>query len=90
MGGQMNYRMSSTLPGDTLTAARQESPVRVRVDESKCQGHTLCAMSAPQVFLLREPDGHAYVTDEVVAPDEEGRVRDAVATCPEQAIIISD
>jgi ferredoxin len=64
--------------------------VRVRVDEDKCQGHTLCAMSAPQVFSLRDEDGHSYVTSEDVAAEDERAVRIAVASCPEQAITITD
>ena len=36
--------------------------MRVRVLEDVCQGHTLCAMSAPEIFDLREEDGHAVVT----------------------------
>ena len=62
--------------------------MRVRVDEGKCQGHTLCAMSAPQVFSLREEDGHSYVASEEVAPEQEANVRNAAASCPEQAIVI--
>jgi len=64
--------------------------VRVIVDEGRCQGHTLCAMSAPQVFSLREDDGHSYVMDEKVADGERQAVRTAAASCPEQAITIVD
>jgi ferredoxin len=64
--------------------------VRARVDEQKCQGHTLCAMAAPQVFSLREDDGHSYVVNEQVAPEDEADVRNAAASCPEQAITIID
>jgi ferredoxin len=64
--------------------------VRVKVDEQKCQGHTLCAMSAPQVFSLREEDGHSYVENEEVAPADEADVRNAALSCPEQAIAILD
>ena len=35
--------------------------MRVTVDESICQGHTLCNMVAPEVFGLRVEDGHAFV-----------------------------
>jgi len=62
--------------------------VRVTVDEQKCQGHTLCAMSAPEVFSLREEDGHSYVADENVAPGQEASARNAAASCPERAIVI--
>ena len=64
--------------------------MRVRVDEAKCQGHTLCNIAAPEIFKLREDDGHSYVEHEVVPADMEDHVRDAVATCPEAAISLQD
>lgn len=64
--------------------------MRVRVDPDVCQGHTLCSLAAPQVFLLGEEDGHAYVPDEQVPPELEEAVRKAVATCPEGAISVED
>jgi ferredoxin len=64
--------------------------MRARVDEQKCQGHTLCAMVAPDVFSLREDDGHSYVPNEHIAPEDEAAVRNAAASCPEQAIVIVD
>jgi ferredoxin len=62
--------------------------MRVRVDENRCQGHTLCTLAAPELFLLRDDDGHAYLEDENVPPGLEDKARAAAATCPEQAIII--
>lgn len=62
--------------------------MRVRVDETKCQGHTLCSFTAPEVFLLRDEDGHAYVADDVVPPELEDAARKAALGCPEQAIVV--
>lgn len=64
--------------------------MRVRVDPDVCQGHTLCTLAAPQIFLLREDDGHAYVAADEVPPGLEDAVRKAVATCPEGAISVED
>ncbi|HUJ66919.1 MAG TPA: ferredoxin [Acidimicrobiales bacterium] len=64
--------------------------MKVRVDPDRCQGHTLCAMGAPEAFELSEFDGHSSARFEVVPPQLERQVRDAAATCPEQAIVISD
>ena len=64
--------------------------MRVRVDPDKCQGHTLCAMAAPDVFELSEFDGHSTARSEDVPPELEAAVRDAAATCPEQAIVVSE
>jgi ferredoxin len=64
--------------------------VKVRVDPEKCQGHTLCSIAAPEAFELSEFDGHSTARFEDVPEGLEQSVRDAAATCPEQAIIISD
>jgi ferredoxin len=64
--------------------------MRVYVDPAVCQGHTLCTLAAPQLFLLGEDDGHAYVATEDVPAELEDAVRKAVATCPEGAISIQD
>lgn len=62
----------------------------MRVDEAKCQGHTLCNFTAPELFLLRDEDGHAYVVDEQVPSDLEDLARKAELGCPEQAIVVEE
>jgi ferredoxin len=47
-------------------------------------------MEAPQAFQLSEFDGHSTALFEDVPADLEQAVRDAAATCPEQAILLSD
>ncbi len=64
--------------------------MRVRVDETKCQGHTLCAMAAPDVFVLDDFDGHAQAVAEEVPQHLEDAVRAAASTCPEQAIVVTE
>lgn len=64
--------------------------MRVRVDPDKCQGHTLCAMAAPDAFELSDFDGHSTARFEEVPSELEGAVREAAASCPEQAIEIWD
>jgi ferredoxin len=63
--------------------------VRVHVDPDVCQGHGVCHMSAPDVFHLRDEDGHSYVVSEVVAADQEEAARLGSLSCPERAITIS-
>lgn len=60
--------------------------MKVRVDEQRCQGHTLCAMIAPKMFRLDEVDGHSSVVSEDVPADLEEQVNEAAHTCPERAI----
>ncbi|PXY29399.1 ferredoxin [Prauserella sp. PE36] len=62
--------------------------MRVRVDAEQCQGHGLCQMTAPQVFALREEDGHAYVLTDEVGADLSGPARDGADSCPERAITV--
>ncbi|AMO62517.1 ferredoxin [Mycolicibacterium phlei] len=62
--------------------------MKVWVDGTRCQGHTLCAMIAPDSFQLDDVDGHASAVNEVVPPDQEELVREAAQSCPEQAIVI--
>jgi ferredoxin len=60
--------------------------VKVQVDPERCQGHTLCAMIAPQSFALDDIDGHSTAVSEDVPADQENQVKEAAHSCPEQAI----
>lgn len=64
--------------------------MKVSVDPERCQGHTLCAMIAPESFQLSDIDGSSSAVDEVVPADREDQVREAAQSCPEQAIMITD
>ncbi|KAK1184962.1 ferredoxin [Streptomyces sp. NBS 14/10] len=65
------------------------SQVKVRVDPERCQGHTLCAMRAPEVFELSEIDGHSSPVAEEVPTGQESAVVEAVRSCPERAISVT-
>lgn len=64
--------------------------MKVRVESSRCQGHTLCAMLAPEVFELDDIDGHAHARDETVSGELGQQVREAARSCPEQAITVEE
>ncbi|MCB0942273.1 MAG: ferredoxin [Mycolicibacterium sp.] len=64
--------------------------MKVRVDQEKCQGHTLCAMIAPDMFQLSDIDGSSSAVTEVVPAGQEAAVREAAQSCPEQAILIDE
>lgn len=64
--------------------------MKVQVDQDRCQGHTLCAMIAPDIFELSDIDGHATAIAGDVPADLEKSVREAVASCPEKAISITE
>ena len=62
--------------------------MRIDVDLARCQGHTLCAITAPELFDLDDNDGHAVVkvADGLVPAELEAEAHRAFQTCPEQAI----
>ncbi|BDB44957.1 MULTISPECIES: ferredoxin [Mycobacterium] len=64
--------------------------MKVWVDPERCQGHTLCAMIAPDSFQLSDIDGSSSAVNEVVPEDQVDAVREAAQSCPEQAIVLSD
>lgn len=64
--------------------------MKVSVDSSRCQGHTLCAMIAPDSFELSDIDGSSSPVNEVVPADQQDAVREAAHSCPEQAISIEE
>jgi ferredoxin len=62
--------------------------VRIKVDHDVCQGHGLCYLTAPALFSLSPEDGRATaILDPVPDALREAALR-AVASCPEQAIIV--
>lgn len=63
--------------------------MKVSVDEVRCQGHTLCALNAPDLFDLSDEDGHARPAVDRVPPDRQEAARRAAADCPERAIAVS-
>jgi ferredoxin len=63
---------------------------KVVVDPDLCQGHTLCNMAAPEIFQLRDEDGHAYVVVDELTPEQLPLARQAELGCPERAITIEE
>lgn len=63
---------------------------RINFDAKRCQGHTMCAMNAPELFDLSDEDGHAIVKISEVPPELVDSARIAVDGCPENAISLSE
>jgi ferredoxin len=63
--------------------------VRVRVDTDRCQGHAVCAVTAPDLFDL-DADGKAVVLVDRPGGTEADGARAAEASCPELAILIEN
>ena len=62
--------------------------MRVRVDGSRCVGHGMCYLAAPDIFQLSDEDGHACLLSEDVPAELGEAVRQAERGCPEQAIVV--
>lgn len=71
-------------------SAQLEGHDKAWVDADRCQGHTLCALAAPEFFILSDIDGHASTRAEAVPPGQEPSVREAAGSCPEQAITVAE
>jgi ferredoxin len=63
--------------------------MRVQIKAEICQGHGMCLLACPEIFQLNDDDGHAVLIKEQVPPEFEHNVRQAVLSCPEQAIEIA-
>jgi ferredoxin len=64
--------------------------MRICVDPDRCQGHTQCNFTAPQLLRLRDEDGHAEAILDEVPPELQELARAAADSCPEQAILLSE
>jgi ferredoxin len=60
---------------------------RVRVDPGLCVSSGMCVSSAPSRFEFG-PDQHSRPVSELI--DEDEAVRDAAASCPVEAISVTD
>jgi ferredoxin len=63
--------------------------MKVRVDAERCQGHAVCAVTAPDLFDLGG-DGKAVVLDAEPGPAGWDGARAAEASCPELAILLEN
>jgi len=63
--------------------------MRLTVDTALCQGHTRCAVYAPELIEL-DDDGRARITVAYPAPAQHDAARRAQQACPERAIIIEE
>ena len=62
--------------------------MKIRVDQSRCQGHAMCNMTAPEVYPLDDL-GYTALDGDVELPDDlaEQAHRGALS-CPERVITV--
>lgn len=61
--------------------------MRVQADFDLCEANALCVGIAPETFEL-DDDDFLQILDERVTDDNESRIRQAVASCPRNALSI--
>jgi ferredoxin len=64
--------------------------MKVAIDSSMCVGHAQCSAICPSVFGNDELGYAVLIGDGTVDPADEADARDAVASCPEQALSVVD
>ncbi|HMN68971.1 MAG TPA: ferredoxin [Bdellovibrionales bacterium] len=60
-------------------------PGRYFVD-SECIACDACVLAAPDHFKMHDEDGHAFVSKQPASEEEESRCREAMESCPVEAI----
>lgn len=63
--------------------------MRVIADFDLCEANALCVGIAPETFEL-DDDDFLVILDDQVTPDNEARIRQAVASCPKAALSIGE
>ncbi len=61
---------------------------RVRVDHDLCMGNRVCEAHLAEVFSVDDETNLARVTEGALRPELADAVREAVADCPQDAIIL--
>jgi ferredoxin len=63
--------------------------VKVRVDSAKCMGHAQCYAVDTDLFPIDDA-GYSALQPRDVKPEYEQVIRQGVAACPEQALILEE
>lgn len=79
-GAGQRAQRAPAAPGD---AAR---PCRVRVDLDLCQGHSVCASEAPEIFTVDKATNKVRLLVDTVPAQLRGKAEKAVAYCPTHAL----
>jgi ferredoxin len=72
---------------DRATATQ---PCRIVVDLDLCQGHSVCASEAPEIFKVDKPTNKVQLLVDTVAPELRAKAEKAVQYCPTHALKIEE
>ena len=63
--------------------------MRVKADFDLCEANALCVGIAPETFEL-DDDDFLHILDDEVTAENEAKIRQAIASCPRNALSIED
>ena len=63
--------------------------MRIRLERPKCVGHAQCYAVNPELFPIDDA-GYSILEAHEVDPGNEQQIRDGVAACPEEALVLDD
>ncbi len=63
--------------------------MRVKADFDLCESNAICVGLVPETFEL-DDDDYLNILDDRVTPENEARIRQAVASCPKAALSIEN
>lgn len=63
--------------------------MKLELDTEACQGHGRCYSLSPDLFDA-DDEGHGLLLTTEVPPGQERNARDAVESCPEDAISLTE
>jgi ferredoxin len=72
------------------TGREETSVSRVTIDSSKCQGHGRCVLIAPTHFDMDDDGFGTVLADGTVDDADSADIDEAILSCPEDAIRLSD
>ena len=64
--------------------------MRIVLDLTLCDGHTLCAAAAPELFGIGEDDKAHLILEGDLGPECSSQVHQAISMCPMRAISLAD
>ena len=63
--------------------------MKVRLEQAKCVGHAQCYAVDEELFPI-DDSGYSILEAYEVRPEDEQRVREGVAACPELALVLEE
>ncbi|MGW6690263.1 ferredoxin [Streptomyces sp. NPDC054961] len=61
--------------------------MRISVDRERCQGHSMCVVLAPDVYVVTD-EGFNEQGEFDVVPGQEDQARRGAGACPERAVTV--